>query len=285
MGRSAGACPPSSPNNGKGKTGKQPDGQAESLTQRLGRNLGLATAAIAAVDAYNRPAPRFRSTQYLVIITIAWTALFHATFYKRGRRPRYRRKTSRSGRAIRYVKIEGEPKHWDLAECLKQYYSDQHPPARTNLDFLIGLRNKIEHRHLPELDASLYRECQAALLNLEELLTVELGAKYALQEQPAVSLQFTQLVPVEKRRAAKVLARGAAKSVTDYVEKFRGHLPSTVLNSMKNSFYVFLVPRVAGCGSRGSAVREGRRGQFGGARASVAIERADSREARAKREC
>lgn len=204
------------------------------------------SAAIAAVDAYNRPGPRFRTAQYLVMITIAWTALFHAIFYKRRRRPWYRSKTSGTGSAIRYVKVDGEPKHWDLAECLTQYYGGNSPSERRNLEFLIGLRNKIEHRHLPELDGSLYGECQAALLNLEDLITAEFGTRYALQEQLAVSLQFTQVMPTEKKRAARVLAKGAAATVADYVEKFRGRLPSTVLNSMKYSFNVFLVPRVAG---------------------------------------
>jgi Domain of unknown function (DUF3644) len=58
---------------------------------------------------------------------------------------------------VRYVKIDGDPKHWELSECLKQHYGDKNPPERRNLEFLIGLRNKIEHRHLPELDPALRR--------------------------------------------------------------------------------------------------------------------------------
>lgn len=203
------------------------------------------SAALAAVDAYNRPGPRFRTAQYLVMITIAWTALFHAIFYRRGRRPWYRSRTGGSGTGVRYQKVDGEPKHWDLSECLKQYYGSKSPPERRNLEFLLGLRNKIEHRHLPELDSSLYGECQAALLNLELMLTEEFGPSYALTEQLAVSLQFSQAMPAEKKKAAQTLASRAFRSVTDYVERFRGGLPSTVLNSMKYSFNVFLVPRVA----------------------------------------
>lgn len=203
------------------------------------------SAALAAVESYNRPGPRFRTAQYLIMITIAWTALFHAIFYRRGRRPWYRRKPTGMGKGIRYVKVDGEPKHWDLSECLKQYFGDKNPAGRKNLEFLLGLRNKIEHRHLPELDPSLYGECQAALLNLEEVLSGEFGRKYALAEQLAISLQFSQTIPEEKKKAAKALASGAAKSVKEYVEKFRGGLPATVLNSMKYSFNVFLIPKVA----------------------------------------
>ena len=37
-------------------------------------------SAIAAVDAYNRPGPRFRTSHFVVLITMSWTALFHAVF-------------------------------------------------------------------------------------------------------------------------------------------------------------------------------------------------------------
>jgi hypothetical protein len=219
---------------------------AKGLPLRVKENLEKCrTAAIAAVETYNRPGPRFRTAQYLILIIIAWTAIFHAIYYQKRKRPWYRQKSSGSGKGIRYIKVDGEPKHWDLSECLKQHYGDKNPPERKNLEFLIGLRNKIEHRHLPELDTSLFGECQAALLNLETILVSEFGHKYALMDQLAVSLQFSQLIPDEKAKATKRLVISASKNVVDYVEKFRSGLPSGVLNSMKYSFSVYLVPRVA----------------------------------------
>lgn len=215
------------------------------LPRRVRDNLEKCrSAALAAVDAYNRPGPRFRTAHYIVMITIAWTALFHALFYLRSRRPWYRKSSSGPGRGIRYVKIDGEPKHWDLAECIRQHFGGQTTPVRKNLEFLIGLRNKIEHRNLPQLDPSLYGECQASLLNLEEMLNSRFGPEYALSEQLGVSLQFSRVMPPEKRRAAKVLASSEARSVKEYIERFRGNLASTVLASMKYSFSVFLVPRL-----------------------------------------
>jgi hypothetical protein len=223
---------------------------ARGLPHKVKSNIDKCrSATIAAVDVYNRPGSQFRTAHYIVLITIAWTALFHAIFYSQGRRPWYRR----SGARIRYVKVDGDPKHWELSECLDQYFRDQHPPERKNLYFLIGLRNKIEHRELPELDASLYGECQAALLNLEEMLVAKFGKRYALAEQLAVSLQFTQIIPTEKKQAARALARGEAAGVSEYIQRFRGELPSTILNSMKYSFSVFLVPRVANRASAADA--------------------------------
>lgn len=201
-------------------------------------------SALAAVDSYNRPGPRFRTAQFIILIVIAWTALFHALFYQKGRRPWFRKQSPRGHG--RYVRIDGEPRHWDLGECLKQFFGDKQPPERKNLEFLIGLRNKIEHRHLPDLDPALYGECQAALLNLESMLVEQFGQRYVLAEQLAVALQFSQIVPEEKLRATKALVSSSAKTVKEYVERFRGALPGNVLNSMKYSFSVFLVPKVAG---------------------------------------
>jgi hypothetical protein len=207
-------------------------------------------AAVAAVEVYNRPGRRFRTAQYVVLIVMAWCAALHASFYRRHRRPWY---SDGSGKGTRYMKVDGEPKHWDLAECLKQFHGDKNPAARQNLKFLIGLRNKIEHRHLPDLDPALYGECQAALMNLEEFLVAEFGARWGLAEDLAVSLQFSTSVPAPKRAAAKKLAASASKSVRDYVEKFRGGLPADVLNSSKYSFSVYLVPKVANRASAADA--------------------------------
>ena len=195
-------------------------------------------AALAAVESYNRPGRRFRTAQYLVMIVISWTALFHAVFYRKNIKPWYKRNG-------RYQKIDGDLRHWDLTECLKQYYKDSSPAERKNVEFLVGLRNKIEHRHLPELDPSLYGECQATLLNLEEILVANFGVNYALAEQLAVSLQFSSVIPTEKKKAARALAINNAKTVKEYIETFRGNLPANVLSSMKYSFNVFLVPKVA----------------------------------------
>jgi len=215
------------------------------LRQAVKDNLAKCrAAAIAAVDAYNRPGPQFRTAHYVVLIVMAWTSAFHAIYFRRGRPPYYKR-PGKKPKGDRYVRIDGDFKHWELSKCLNEYFDSNNPPERKNIEFLIGLRNKIEHRHLPLLDASLYGECQAALLNLEDLLVSEFGAEYALAEQLAVSLQFGRSIPPEKKRAAKQLATTNAKTIKAYVETFRGSLPSTTLNSTKYSFNVFLVPKVA----------------------------------------
>lgn len=77
------------------------------------------------------------------------------------------------------------------------------------------------------------------------MLVDEFGRKYALTEQLAVALQFSRTTPTEKIKAARILTSESAQTVKEYIEKFRGNLPSTILNSIKYSFNVFLVPKVA----------------------------------------
>lgn len=213
-------------------------------------------AAIAAVECYNRPGPRFRTAQFVIMIIVAWTGLFHAFFYNKNRRPWYRSKTGTAGRGTRYVKIDGEPKHWDLPECMKQYWGDRNPPERKNLEFILGIRNKIEHRNIPELDVGLYGECQACLSNLDQLLIQVFGSKYTLVEQLAISLQFSQFLPEQKGKAIKSAVSQGANTVRQYIEAFRSALPAATLNSMKYSFSVYLVPKVANRASSADAAVE-----------------------------
>ena len=86
--------------------------------------------AIAAVDSYNRPGPRFRTALYVVLIVMAWQAFFHAYYYKRNRKPWYQSRTSRHKKGMRYERADGEPKHWDRSKCLAEYFRDRQPPER-----------------------------------------------------------------------------------------------------------------------------------------------------------
>ena len=102
-------------------------------------------AALLAVETYNRPGTAFRSAGYVVLMVIAWTALFHAIFGKKRIKPYYRQKMH----PTRFERVDGDFKHWELSECVQQSFKDQNSAVRKNLEFFIKLRNKIEHRFAP----------------------------------------------------------------------------------------------------------------------------------------
>ena len=201
------------------------------------------SSALCAVENYNRPGGSFRTRTYAVLMVMAWTALFHAVFYARGRRPWYVR--SGKGKGTRYERTDGEPKHWELAECARQYWRDVNPPERVNIEFFLKLRNRIEHRHHPELDPALYGECQALLMNFEDILTQEFGFSSALTESLAVSLQFSALRPEAQVEAQRKLERTAARDLIEFVRTYRAGLPAEILDSPKYALRVFLVPKLA----------------------------------------
>ena len=77
--------------------------------------------------------------------------IVHLIFLRKRIKPFYKKKGSTS----RYEKVDGDYKTWDLTECLRQYYKEQSTAPRKNLEFFIALRNKIEHRFLPDLDVEI----------------------------------------------------------------------------------------------------------------------------------
>jgi hypothetical protein len=196
-------------------------------------------AAVLAVEIYNRPATAFRSAGYIVLMVVAWTGLFHAIFLKRRMKPYYRKKGSR-----RYERVEGDYKTWELGECLSQFHKDQNPPARKNLEFFIGLRNKIEHRFLPELDIEIFGECQAMLMNFEALLAAEFGNKQALIGGLPYALQFSKTIAPVQQTAMRGAAKQHLQSVRRFVSDFRSALSDDVQSAESYSFKVFLVPKV-----------------------------------------
>lgn len=147
-------------------------------------------SAITAVETYNRPRTKFRIENYIILMVIAWTKLFHAYFQTTiGERYFYKEKNGR------YKKIDGEKKAWELKECIKQYQKNAGRDKLSdgvvaNLNFFIGIRNKIEHRYWDSstLDILLFGECQSLLYNYENLLVELFGNDYSLNMSLALSL-------------------------------------------------------------------------------------------------
>ena len=153
-------------------------------------------ACLAAVTNYNRPGTAFRTRTYTVLMVIAWTALFHAVFHRRGKKPWYVAEGDDPN--VRYQKIDGEPKHWELAEAIRRYYGGEDTPARRNLEFMVALRNKIEHRDHPELDPALQSSAATDLLDF--IRQFRAGLPQEVLESSSYSLRVF-LVPKLANRA------------------------------------------------------------------------------------
>ena len=196
-------------------------------------------SSLLAVETYNRPTASFRSGAFIVLMVIAWTSLFHAMFLRRNIRPYFRKAGSK-----RFVKVDGDYKWWELKECLQQHFKEQNPPIRTNLEFFISLRNKIEHRSLPQLDAEIFGECQAMLMNFEAMLCSQFGDRYAIRGGLSFALQVSQSVPKQQTPATAKTEKKTFSTVKKFIDEFRSSLSTETYSDLAYSFKVFMVPKV-----------------------------------------
>lgn len=191
-------------------------------------------SALLAVETYNKPAVKFKSGGFIVLMVISWTSLFHAIFFRRKVKPFYKEKNGR-----RYIKLDGDYKYWELDTCLERYYGDDTGnPLRKNLEFFIKLRNITEHKSLPEIDSNIFGECQAMVLNFDEIMEKEFGVKYCLREALSFSLQ---LYSSSKNLTSAVTANPSTKTAIDFIQNFRSSLSTTTLESGKFAFKAFLI--------------------------------------------
>lgn len=105
--------------------------------------------ALLAVEIYNKPRAPFRVESFITHMIMAWTRLFQAHFnFTIGETYFYK------GNNGRYKIIDGEKKAWELKTCIKEY-GQLSNPVKTNLEFFIKLRNKIEHRTIDKDEVGL----------------------------------------------------------------------------------------------------------------------------------
>jgi len=198
-------------------------------------------SAMLAVNIYNSPGTVFRSSAFIVLMNIAWTSLMHAIFERD--KIKYFYKDSRDKR--KYIIIDGDRKAWELSTCAEYYFKDKNNPVFQNIRFFIGLRNKIEHRFIPQIDHYIFGECQAYLMNFEEILVKEFGEKFSLADSVLFALQYSKFRSKEQIQALKKVQSRYFESVKKYIDDFRRDLDNMILSNPSYSFRVFLIQKPA----------------------------------------
>ncbi|AWB10778.1 Protein of unknown function (DUF3644) [Thermodesulfobium acidiphilum] len=220
-------------------------------------------SAILAVEFYNKPAVSFKSGGYITMMCIAWTSLFHAYFLKNKIKPFYREKNSDQKKPRFEQIIEKLPddqeikenKWWELQECVKQYFKDNNPPVRKNLEFFIPLRNKIVHRNLPELDDSIFGECQALLINFNNFMEQNFGEKYSIKNSLSFSLQLARSPKNFIEASKNELKKNDAQKIVNFIKTYRSSLTTDQFESPEYSFKALLI-QVRNHGSRDALALE-----------------------------
>jgi len=210
---------------------------------------GSIDAALLGVEVYNKPRTCFRSQNFIVLMIIAWTRLFHAHFHKTiGDKYYYKRDG-------KYEIIDGDRKAWDLSTCIDKF-GKLNKSVEANLRFFIKLRNKIEHKTTlaSQTDTVIFGECQSLLYNYETVLQDLFDPEYALHESLVFSLQFSRLRKSEQSLAHKSALLREMRDILDYITKYRDALPEEVYNSQEFSIKLICVPRISNTNRQDLAV-------------------------------
>lgn len=198
-------------------------------------------SALLAVEVYNKPRAPFKNANFIVLMIIAWTRLFHAYFHKEIGEKYFYKKSNK-----RFEKVDGEKKAWELSKCIKEY-GGLSEAVEANLKMFIRLRNKIEHREISdaEIGVMIFGECQSLLYNYEKLLVQFFGQEYALNENLAYSLQFSTLRDAGQIEANRKLLSNEVRDIKNFIYKYREKLDAKVYNSQEFSVKLILVPRIS----------------------------------------
>jgi len=212
-------------------------------------------SALLAVEVYNKPRASFRREGYVTLMVIAWTKLFHA-FFNHEIGPKYFYKEENG----RYKLVDNERKAWELKTCIKEFKKIKPdfltPSVEANLIFFVGLRNKIEHRHITksELDTLVFGECQSLLYNFENILVKLFSEEYAINESLSFALQFSKLRTKEQELANKNILSREVTEIRKYIEDYKSSLSDDVYNSQEYSIKLIQIPKITNTSRSDAAI-------------------------------
>ena len=148
--------------------------------------------------------------------------------------------------------------HWgrdaaagDLGALLARYVPDSADPLRANIAFLLGLRERIEHRfsrtRLQTVEALVSGKLHALLLNFEKTLTAEFGERQSL----ASALRFPVFLSSLTHESPELLERtyeNAPHSVLRFIDAYESRLDPAVRVSEAYDFRIYLMPKASPTG-------------------------------------
>ena len=197
-----------------------------------------------AVRLYNDPSEIRSFEGFVVHMHLAWLYLLHGVFERDGVDFRFWRLR---GRARRLERIDGEPKRWDLATSVRRRWSEEHDPVRVNLEFFVGLRNKIEHRYARQqhaLAAAVGGQSQALLLNYEQELTSQFGLGLSLAARlrfPVFIGSFTD----EGERTLRRLRSQLPASLRAFIAEYDAGLDEAITRDPRYDFRLRVLQELA----------------------------------------
>lgn len=188
-----------------------------------------------AVDLYNRSGQERQLEAFIVHMSMGWLKLLQAHFEKSGKEI-----LIRDHRGWRVKHEDGGYKHRSLRSLMDEFF-DENDPRKANIDFFVGLRNQVEHRHEKNIAALVAGRTQAYLLNYENAL-IEL---FGQAEGIAAELRFPLFVSSITDDAVETLKKVRSlvpNGVLEWVQDFDTDLEPEIRSDQSYDFRVYLIP-------------------------------------------
>lgn len=141
-----------------------------------------------------------------------------------------------------------ESRDWNLLEHVKRYRPDQLDPLRANIEFFIGLRERIEHhftrKRLQFVEILVSGKINALMLNFEQTLVAEFGDRSSL----ANALRFPIFLSSLTHESPQLLEQAYGEipsSVLRFIESFENGLDHSIRISEAYDFRVYLMPKAS----------------------------------------
>jgi len=199
--------------------------------------------ACLAVRLYNDSAEARAFEGFVVHMHLAWLYLLHAQFIRDDIDYRYWDKRYKR----RLLKVDGEPKMWELERSMKERWPADTDPVRANLALFIRLRNRLEHRHGHADEAlmlNLAGHAHALLVNYESELTDQFGENQSL----ALRLRLPIFVGTFTPQGEQALRRFRKTLPTDlrsFVTQYESGLDDSTVNDSRYEFRLRAVVELA----------------------------------------
>ncbi|MFE6816127.1 DUF3644 domain-containing protein [Streptomyces sp. NPDC057677] len=191
--------------------------------------------ACSAIDFYNRPGDKGSYLDFVVHMHLAWQNLLHAYFEKGGIDFTHKGK---DGKALKTR--DGDTKTWELVRCAEEAYSES-DPIRKNIEFFVGIRNKIEHRFQKSLIVATGARAHALVINYEAELIARFGAEHSLSSELRFPVFVQSLTPEGVDEQLKIRSKLPAK-VKSYITQFEVNLADSIKESERYEYRVLLTP-------------------------------------------
>lgn len=198
-------------------------------------------AMIAAVHIFNSAGLNFRAELFIVTAIISWTYLLHAWFKREG--VDFRHVKVENGKKVISTTASGAEKYWELAQCIKQQSCPLDMGTKDNLNYLIELRNEIEHRSTNRIDDAVSAKLQACCINFNDIIKSRFGEQYALERRLPIALQFVSFSP--DQRALLKKAGTLPRNLETMMDGLENKLTPEQQADPRYAFRVFMVHKTA----------------------------------------